>query len=113
MTPVPEIDPDILLEDLAHTKQRLWKAEVQQECIINFLHAVLPRNDVELFDTYLRNGLSDDPVEIPTEAKAMMAALRALNKASRADSNKQAIRNLLNAKPCREDPLNAKGGVHA
>jgi hypothetical protein len=108
----PGVDLDILLEDLAHTKQRLYKVEIQQECIINFLRATLSKDKAELFDTYLRNALSDDPVEIPTEAKAMMKVLRALNDYFKDYYTKRAIQNFMESKPCREDPLNAKGGVH-
>ncbi len=97
---------EMLLEDLAHTKRRLWEAEVQQEVIINFLRVVLPKEDIELFDTYLKNELSDDPVEIPREAKAMMAVLRALN-----ENEKKAIKNLLEAKPCKEDPIDSIIGI--
>ncbi len=110
MTSPGEIDIDILLEDLAHTKQRLWKTEVQQGVIINFLRAVLPKEDVELFEAYLYDALSDDPFEVPAEAKAMMAVLQAIFKKVRADSDSQAVQALFKAKPCKEDPLNVEGG---
>lgn len=105
----PEIHEMLL--DLAHTKRRLWEAEVRQGVIINFLRVALPKEDVELFDTYLKNELSDNPVEIPREAKAMMAVLRALNDSFRNENEKKAIEYLLEAKPCKEDPIDSIIGI--
>lgn len=107
-----EIDLEVLLEDLAHTKQRLYKVEVQQECIINTLRAVLPKEEVELFEAYLHDALSDDPFEIPVEATSMMAMLQIIFKKIRENDDKRAVQNLFKAKPCKVDPLNAKRGFN-
>lgn len=112
-TMVDGIDLDMLLEDLACTKRRLWKVEIQQDCIIGFLKAVLSKDDAEMLDAYLQNELSDEPVEIPLESRAMLAALHVLVIAARKYSDQQAIRNCWGAKPCRgdEDPINSLAGV--
>lgn len=104
----PEIHEMLL--DLAHTKRRLWEAEVRQGVIINFLRVALPKEDVELFDAYLKNEFSDDPVEIPREAKAMMAVLRALDDSFR-NENEKRVEYLLEAKPCKEDPIDSIIGI--
>jgi len=112
-TIVGGIDINLLLEDLALTKQRLWIAETKQECIVDFLKAILSDDDANLIDVLIDNALSDDPVDIPENAKLMFTVLRRLAKISKDDETEQAVIRCRIAKGCRgdQDPINAIVGI--
>lgn len=112
-TMVGEFDIELLFNDLGQTKRRLWVAETQLDCAINFLKAILSKEDGEMLDAYLDESIAADPIEFPKESTVLLSYLRAMTRVMREADNRAAIENIQRAAPCRleDDPLLKKSKV--
>jgi len=98
------MDLDLLLEDLAYTKKRVYELEETQEKLIKFLKARFPK-----FDNQLKKLLQD-----PEEQKRRSRPKNAYSSFGQEEeglSTEDAIAQCLTAKSVSVDPVLKKVGI--
>ncbi|MFZ2499569.1 hypothetical protein [Methanosarcina sp.] len=98
MTIVEGIDLDLLLEDLAYTKQRLSKLEDDQETIVKFLRARFPKMANQLKRLLREHEDSKKPSKVTTTFMQEDEGL----------TTYKAIAQCISARPVSVDPVLSK-----
>ena len=104
MNIVKGIDLDLILEDLAYTKQRVSELEDNQATILRFLDRNFPRKSDTIKRILRRKAESRKPV-------APKNAYSALGQDDGGLTTEEAVRRCLISKPVSSDPILNKVGI--